>query len=36
LKLALLRGREHVELGAIDVVAEGCGAIALSLGGARK
>jgi serine/threonine protein phosphatase PrpC len=35
-RLALLRGREHVELGAIDVVAEGCAAIAISLGGARK
>jgi serine/threonine protein phosphatase PrpC len=36
LRLALLRGREHVELGAIAAVAEGCGAIALSLGGAKK
>lgn len=36
MRLALLRGREHVELGAIDVVAEGCAAIAISLGGARK
>lgn len=36
MRLALLRGREHVELGAIDVIAEGCAAIALSLGGARK
>lgn len=32
----MLRGREHLELGAIAVVAEGRGAIALSLGGARK
>lgn len=36
MRLALLRGREHVELGAIDVVAEGSAAIAISLGGARK
>jgi serine/threonine protein phosphatase PrpC len=36
LRLALLRGREHVELGAIDVVAEGAGAIAISMGGAPK
>ena len=36
LRLALLRGREHVELGAIDVVAEGSAAIAISLGGAPK
>jgi serine/threonine protein phosphatase PrpC len=32
----LLRGREHVELGAIDVVGEGCAAIAISVGGAKK
>jgi serine/threonine protein phosphatase PrpC len=36
LRLALLRGRDHVELGAIDAVGEGCCAIAISLGGAPK
>lgn len=36
MRLALLRGREHVELGAIDVVAEGAGAVAISMGGAPK
>jgi len=36
LRLAFLRGREHVELGAIAAVAEGNAAIALSLGGAKK
>jgi serine/threonine protein phosphatase PrpC len=33
---ALLRGREHLEIGAIDAVAEGSGAIAISMGGAQK
>jgi serine/threonine protein phosphatase PrpC len=33
---AILRGREHARLGAIDVVAEGPAAIAISLGGAPK
>jgi len=36
LKSALLRGREHVELGAIDAVAEAHAAIAISIGGAHK
>lgn len=36
MKLALLRGREHLELGAIDLVAEGCAAVAITLGGAAK
>jgi len=35
-RTALLRGREHLELGAIDLISEGRVAIALSLGGARK
>jgi serine/threonine protein phosphatase PrpC len=33
---ALLRGREHLEIGAIDAVAEGPAAIAISMGGAKK
>jgi len=33
---ALLRGREHLELGAVELVAEGRAAIALSRGGALK
>jgi serine/threonine protein phosphatase PrpC len=33
---ALLRGREHLEIGAIDAVAEGPAAIAISMGGAQK
>jgi serine/threonine protein phosphatase PrpC len=33
---ALLRGREHLEIGAIDAVAEGPVAIAISMGGAKK
>jgi serine/threonine protein phosphatase PrpC len=36
LNSAFLRGREHVELGAIDVVAEAAAAIAISVGGAEK
>ena len=36
MKSALLRGREHVELGAIDAVAEAQAAIAISIGGAAK
>ncbi len=35
-KSALLRGRDHTRLGAIEVVAEGVLAIALSVGGFRK
>jgi serine/threonine protein phosphatase PrpC len=35
-RTALLRGREHLELGAIDAVAEGPAAIAISVGGAEK
>jgi serine/threonine protein phosphatase PrpC len=35
-RFALQRGREHTELGAIDIVAEGSGAIAISIGGAKK
>jgi hypothetical protein len=35
-RFALLRGREHVELGAVEAVAEGRLAIALSRGGAAK
>ncbi len=33
---ALLRGRDHTQLGAVDVVAEGTLAIALSVGGYKK
>jgi len=33
---ALLRGREHLEIGAVDAVAEGPAAIAISMGGAPK
>jgi serine/threonine protein phosphatase PrpC len=35
-RAALLRGREHHEFGAVDSIAEGAAAIALSPGGARK
>jgi len=33
---ALLRGREHLDLGAVDAIAEGRAAVAISMGGARK
>lgn len=36
MRAALLRGREHVELGAVDAVAEGAAGIAISRGGALK
>lgn len=36
MKAAILRGREHLRIGAVDVIAEGAAAIALSKGGARK
>lgn len=36
MRSALLRGREHLEIGAIDAVAEGPVAIAISMGGAKK
>jgi serine/threonine protein phosphatase PrpC len=36
LRLALLRGRDHLELGVVDAVGEGCGALAITLGGAPK
>ena len=36
MRTALLRGREHVELGAVAAVAEAGVAIALSRGGAAK
>ena len=36
MRFALLRGREHVELGAVEAVAEGRLAFALSRGGAAK
>lgn len=36
MRSALLRGREHLEIGAIDAVAEGPVAIAISMGGAEK
>ncbi len=36
MRSALLRGRDHVEIGAIDVIGEGPAAIAISRGGARK
>ncbi|MDJ0789321.1 MAG: protein phosphatase 2C domain-containing protein [Myxococcota bacterium] len=36
MKTAILRGREHLRLGAVDAVAEGAAAIALSKGGAPK
>ena len=36
MRSALLRGREHLEIGAIDAVAEGPAAIAISMGGAKK
>jgi serine/threonine protein phosphatase PrpC len=35
-RFALQRGREHTELGAIDIVAEEGAAIAISIGGAKK
>jgi len=35
-RFALQRGREHTELGAVDIVAEGGAAIAISIGGAKK
>jgi serine/threonine protein phosphatase PrpC len=33
---ALLRGREHLEIGALDLVAEGAAAVAISQGGSPK
>lgn len=36
MRSALLRGREHHHLGAVDLVAEGAAAVALSIGGAPK
>lgn len=36
MRATLLRGRDHVELGAVDAVAEGCAALAISRGGAPK
>lgn len=36
MRSALLRGREHLEIGATDAVAEGPAAIAISMGGAKK
>jgi serine/threonine protein phosphatase PrpC len=36
MRTAILCGREHVRLGAIDLIAEGPAAIAISLGGASK
>jgi serine/threonine protein phosphatase PrpC len=36
MKPAILRGREHTNLGAVAAIAEGCCAVALSRGGARK
>ena len=36
MRTALLRGREHLELGAVDAVAEGPVALAISRGGAPK
>ena len=36
MKSALLRGREHEELGAIDAIAEGSAAIGICVGGAAK
>ena len=36
MRQALLRGRDHLELGAIGVVSEGAVAIAISKGGALK
>ena len=36
MRSALLRGREHGLLGAVDAIAEGNAAIALSRGGAAK
>lgn len=36
MRLALLRGRDHLELGAVDAVGEGCAALAITLGGAPK
>ncbi len=36
MRTALLRGRDHLEIGALEVVAEGAAALALSRGGAPK
>lgn len=36
MRSAFLRGREHLDLGAVDTLAEGPAAIAISAGGARK
>ncbi len=36
MKSALFRGREHLQLGAVDTVAEGPAAIAISIGGREK
>ncbi|HEX2483771.1 MAG TPA: protein phosphatase 2C domain-containing protein [Myxococcota bacterium] len=36
MRTALLRGREHLELGAVDAVSEGPAALAISRGGAPK
>jgi serine/threonine protein phosphatase PrpC len=36
MRSALLRGREHLEIGATDAVSEGPAAIAISMGGAKK
>jgi serine/threonine protein phosphatase PrpC len=36
MRSVLLRGREHLDLGAVDVVGEGAAAAAISLGGAPK
>jgi serine/threonine protein phosphatase PrpC len=36
MRSALLRGREHLEVGATDAVSEGPAAIAISMGGAKK
>ena len=36
MRSALFRGREHLEIGAVDTVAEGPAAIAISIGGRKK
>ena len=36
MRSALLRGREHLEIGATDAVSEGPAAISISMGGAKK
>ncbi len=36
MKSALLRGRDYLEYGAMEVIAEGRAAVAISIGGARK